>query len=479
MDSSMLLYAIGEVALLLLCICIYLLFHINGLKKLIKKLEEKILALRDTITTTKSNAKSLIKEAKESGVTSYLEFIEQQLGKTREYHQSLSPDRDIVLDLDVEVELERQIAALRNAFLVSEKEATYAGDEENPSWDVLKVKLEQLINFYQHAFKSDESAAGGSSGIDETEFEQLQEELNNFKKRVGNLEKFKKLFFDMEEKFSSAKAEAEDYYQQLKARAKEIDAGEDFDQLLEQYSNAYSSIGQSLEDGKEIESGAESNDGAETIPAVRTEKVYIRNQDELDNLRNMMANQHGIISQLKQKLEESSGENSEQLVEEMTDQLSKQERFLKESEACIQLLEDELQAANQQISDLSKQLTQLKTDIVEGGADDSTVNSEAVDSDVDEVKAEGAPSDKAVEELVAGYVTESRDMLNTIYQLERENKELKEKLERGGFGEGKASDGQAEELRTKLSEVQQELLNLQTQHIELEERYIELKASTL
>lgn len=489
MDSNMLLYAVSEVAVLLLCICIYLLFHLKSLKKLVAQLEEKILTLRETITATKKKAQSLIAEARDAGVSTYVDFIETQLSNTRDYHQMQSPDRDIVLDLDVEVELERQVAALRNAFLVSEKEASYAGDEDNPSWDVLKVKLEQLINFYQHAFKSEVSDEAVGE-IDEaaleqlqTELEQLQEELNNYKKRVGNLEKFKKLFFDMEGKWSAAKAEADDYYQQLKARAKELDAGEDFDQLLDNYANSYSSLDLSFEDGRTIDGGGSisaSMDAEGEGRAVRTEKVYIKNQDEIDRLRDMMANQHDIIAQLKKKLrdgskEERTEEEKDSLLDEMSEELDKQERFLKESETCIQLLEDELDAAQAQIKDLGDALAKFQSEIAGAASGGETVQEgeKAASGDV--------PSEKEVEELVAGYITESRDMLNTISLLEQENQQLKEQLENGDF-EGDSSSGssdEAEELRAKLKEVQQELLNIQTQHIELEERYIELKTSTM
>lgn len=492
MDSNMLLYAVSEVAVLLLCICIYLLFHLKSLKKLVAQLEEKILTLRETITATKKKAQSLIAEARDAGVSTYVDFIETQLSNTRDYHQMQSPDRDIVLDLDVEVELERQVAALRNAFLVSEKEASYAGDEDNPSWDVLKAKLEQLINFYQHAFNSDSVVGEGAGEVDEaalaqlqTELEQLQEELNNYKKRVGNLEKFKKLFFDMEGKWSAAKAEADDYYQQLKARAKELDAGEDFDQLLESYANSYSSLDLSFEDGRIIEGGGGSDSESRDVEGgerpVRTEKVYIKNQDEVDRLRDMMANQHGIIAQLKQKLRDSSKEErteeeKDSLLDEMSEQLDKQERFLKESETCIQLLEDELDGAQAQIKELGDALAKFQGEIA-GAASGGEAAQEG------EKAASGdGPSEKEIEELVAGYITESRDMLNTISLLEQENQQLKEQLENGDFAGDSSSSGSsddAEELRTKLSEVQQELLNIQTQHIELEERYIELKTSTM
>src|SRR5262245_36229217 len=126
MNSDMLLYATAEIAVLLLCICAYLVFHISNLKKLIKRLEAKVLELRGTINATKQNAKAKIQEIKNNfQEKTYLEYIDAQIDATREHHASQSPDRDIVLDLDTDIPEERQIAALRHAFLVMEKEAQY------------------------------------------------------------------------------------------------------------------------------------------------------------------------------------------------------------------------------------------------------------------------------------------------------------------------------------------------------------------
>ena len=101
MNSDMLLYATAELAVLLLCICAFLVFHVGNLKKLIKRLEAKVLELRGTITATKHNARAKIQEVKNNfQEKTYLEYIDEQIELTREHHAGQSPDRDIVLDLD-------------------------------------------------------------------------------------------------------------------------------------------------------------------------------------------------------------------------------------------------------------------------------------------------------------------------------------------------------------------------------------------
>jgi chromosome segregation ATPase len=483
MDSNMLLYAFGELALLLLCVCIYLLFHVRGLKKLVGKFEDKVVQLRNTITLTKENAKKLIHQAREEGSSSYIDFIEEQIEATRDFHQSQSPDRDIVLDLDADVSIERQSAALRHAFLVSEKEASYAGEEDGPSWEVLRFKLEKIINFYQHAFGAKEANESDPEEFSEEDFfkaasqehEQLKEELNNYKKRVENLEKFKKLFFELESKWDKAREEAEGHHNALKEQVEQLDVSEDFLRILDQYGDSYDSLAASFSEGQLIEGVAERS--AQTLqsvdsngqPVVSENKKIIVDNEKVSRLMKFMAEQQENISELKRKLSSCiTLEEKDKIIEEMTAQFERQERFLKESEGCIQMLDDELSEARKQVSKLTEELEELQANAME--------RSEASENSSGEIRA------GEIDERINKYVEESRDMLNTIALLEQENQQLKNQIEFGDTGKNASANGDNEdalELKAKLSDVQQELLNLQTQYIELEERYIELKSSSL
>ncbi len=151
-NSNIIMYITGEMALMLLLVCGFLLFHIKSLKKLIAKLEEKISALRKSMRSAKKAVEKAQSELATASVEteepkSFLELLEAEIDETRDYHQSLNPDRDIVLDISPDAPLERQVASLRHAFLMAEKEARYATDGEKASWDVLQSKLQQVIEF--------------------------------------------------------------------------------------------------------------------------------------------------------------------------------------------------------------------------------------------------------------------------------------------------------------------------------------------
>lgn len=436
LNTDLLVYIVGELAVLLLLVTLFLLLHVKKLKALINKLESKIQALRQSLGVAKKGTREALEQLAERDKIKpklYIDYIDQQIEGTRDHHQGLNPDRDIVLDITQDAPMARQIASLRHALLIAEKEAGYAGEDGAPSWDVLQSKFQQIIEFYQQS--SEQEVADEQLQTDDSQ------ELEGLKKRVANLEGFKKLFFDMESKWENAKKQAEEYHEQLLALGIQIGGGEQFQDLMGKYANAFNEVGEL------IESASDSPESSSTVIDNRTSsvgKLVIANQEEMQRLRNMAVDQHKVISELKKQLMNSSSPQEQQeVLEELTDQLERQQRFLKEAETCSQLLEDELTRALEENQQLR------------AAADD------------------GSPEDlEKLESLVTELSEQSRGMLTTIAELEKENSELQEQFKSGGASEEGAA---SEELQEKLNSAQQELLNLQTQHIELEERYLELK----
>lgn len=441
LNTELVVYIVAELALILLLVTLFLLLHVKKLKALIKKFESKIQDLRQSLGVAKKetrNALERLAEQEKIKPKLYIDYIDQQIESTRDHHQSLNPDRDIVLDITPDAPIARQAASLRHALLIAEKEADYAGEDGSPSWDVLQVKLQQVIEFYQQA--SDQDVVSDEQPADDPQ------EAEGLKKRIANLEGFKKLFFDMESKWGEAQKEAEEYHEQLMALGIQIGGGEQFQDLMGKYANAFNEVGEL------IAATAGDSELLHDDPKAVTDmdssgnsvgKMVIANQEEMQRLRNMAVDQHKVISELKKQLVDSSSpEQQQEVLEQLTEQLERQQRFLKESETCSQLLEDELTRA----LDENQQLREA---------------------------ADGTPPEALdkLQSLVSELTDQSREMLSTIAELEQENKELQVQLNSGEGSPGEAS----EEVLEKLGATQQELLNLQTQHIELEERYLELK----
>lgn len=273
--------------------------------------------------------------------TPYTERLDQQLLDTKEHHYNLGNHQDISLDLDPDAPLPRRTAALRYAFLIAEKEAT-AGEQVN--WEFLANRYQQLLSF-------NEDYAPESSEQLRERLTQIQEELQQAKKRINNLERFKAMYFELEERWEKCKDTADVHYSELKNMAANSEQPDDFCSLLEQYHASYADLGVMIETGVQE---------AQADPEIPAESQL----HELRRLRSVAAEQHLIISELQSQLSGSfSSEEQVVVVESLKTELTKQARYLQESETCIRLMEDELATANRQLEQLrdrANQATQLK-----------------------------------------------------------------------------------------------------------------------
>lgn len=457
LDTTVMFYIAAEIAVFLLLIGIFLLFHIKKLRALIAKLEAKIRSLRKELKKSRKAAKQALDELAEKSKIkpkALIDYIDEEIDNTRDYHEGLNPDQDIVLDISPEAPVERQAASLRHAFLIAEKEAKYAGSDDESNWAVLQAKLQQIIDFYRGANPPEEKVEEIEEPVVQAQVDNT-EEVKALKARIENLEGFKTLFFDMEGQWESAKVQAEEYYQKLMELGRGMGAGDDFTDLLHDYSKTFDDLGLVIT-GQEVDESRSAQ--AETAVQVSVVKGAAggaaENQEEINRLRSMAVDQHKVIEELKKKLlGADSVEAKDEVIGQLTKELEQLQRFVKEAETCTELIEGELNRAIEENEDLRKKL---------GTLGDADVPKEEVER---------------LETMVNDFTDESRGMLATIASIEEENQELKQTIESGELGIETVEGGSADagELKEKLADVQQELLNLQTQHIELEERYLELK----
>lgn len=310
--------------------------------------------LRNLITQLQARLKELAANQKNAVIPppappqpelSYSDRLDEQLAATKEHHDSLDSHQDIALDLDPDSPLARRTAALRYALLVAEREATA---DAQTNWEILASRYQQLLSFNEdYAPQTDATDTQPQEDLD-----QIKDELQQAKKRITNLERFKAMYFELEELWEKCKDKADEHYNELRSMAAKTEQPEDFTSLLEQYHSSYAEFGETLEAG-----GQESAVGAPADSQLH----------ELRRLRSVAADQHRIISELQHQLNTSSAaEEKAVIVESLQIELSKQARFLKESETCIQLMEDELASANNQLlqlRDKANRAAQLKSEV--------------------------------------------------------------------------------------------------------------------
>lgn len=354
--SNLLLIGVIEVAVLLFVLSFFLIIQNRSLRKLVAQLKEKAQELVKEIKRARASTVPTALETSQTEAApakSYLSYIDEQIEYTRLHHGTLDASQDIALDISPDTPLPLRAAALRHAILLAEKEAfsqTLANEE--PDWYSLRSKYEQIFSFYEDFSETADAPEG-----DDEELESLRSELSNARNRVNNLEKFKKLYFNLEEKWDNTKADAETKYNNLSDIASKMDDSGELNQALDDYHAGYNEVTVILDQGIDDESFIKSASGASSEAA-----------SEVKHLRAVAADQHKIIEGLQKRLlSASTEEERNEIVSGLQDELTKQMRFVQESETCIQLLEDELQNAMADVEQLKSRLNhlpQIKSEII-------------------------------------------------------------------------------------------------------------------
>ena len=165
-----------------------------------------------------------------------------------------------------------------------------------------------------------------------------------------------------------------------------------------------------------------------TIEITRTETDK-RAQTEIQHLRQVAEDQHQTISKLQKKLAAAdTAEQRQEIIRDLSEQLERQTRFVRESETCIQLLEDELSANNNRVRELEERLANAGSQIPE------------------------------LQQAARQLSEENRRLLRRLQTMEAKNEQLLHQYNNRGAGR-----------------LQQDMLKLQQQYAKLEEKYLALR----
>lgn len=416
-SSTLILIVAAELVLLLLVICIVLGIQNRGLRKLVNQLTAKAKALMQELKKARAAAQDQPPSPNtKQGVLGYLDYLEQQIACTLDHHAKLKSNQDIALDIIPGTPLPYRTVALRHALLLAEKESCASiANAEEPDWKVLRGKYEQIFSFLEDY--ADE--ATDDDAADSEELNTIRAELDNARQRIKNLEKFKQLYFDLEEQWKSTKQEAENQYQDLSSMASKLDDSGELSEALSKYHNSYDGI------ASMIENGVDGQDIAATAGSSHDSSKEVR------QLRAVAADQHRIIEELQRQLREASTDAERtQIVEGLQGELQKQMRFVQESETCIQLLEDELTSANRDIESLKarvKDLPGLKSELL-----DMRKHYDELDLKYHSLVTENRKLQKQLDGKVARPVRETKDesgeLRKQLSEMESRYNELEEKF---------------------------------------------------
>lgn len=420
----------AEVAFILLVLCIALFIQNRSLKRLIEQLKEKAQALLQELNLLKAQAQAE-PEVAPTQEHSYLKYIDTQLQHTYNHHQSLNSNQDISLDIEPGTPLPHRSAAFRHVVLLAEKEAnTSIADGSPPNWQALREKYEQLFSFMEEFAQQQDSAEENSEDIqtknesdkakdadlEQNEDSLLRQELEVAHKRIQNLERFKQLFFDLEEKWNKASSEAQSHYDGMSTMINGMDNAGDLQQSLDKYSSSYTEV------SRLIETGA---NGQSVVELASTNSVV---SSEVKQLREVAADQHRIITDLQRQLRDAvTQQERESLIINLQAELEKQAKYVKESESCIQLLEGELDITSRDLQQLKNKLSSLPGLQASFG----TLNAEHEELKEYFIKAQDEIEtlEKALKQTAAAKNTGDTDTLKRqLLEMETKYNELEEKF---------------------------------------------------
>lgn len=410
----------AEINIVLLICAVIFFIHARKLKLLVRRQQDKLLELLQASKNAPAETKPVVDAPP---TESYKSYLNKELDTTAAQFSADSPDQDIALELPADSPLFHRVLALRYAFLRAEELGTTEQSGTTEYWNIFQQTLAPLL--------ASQSAAANT---------ELEAELETAKKRIENLEKFKRLFFDMEKQWGTAQANAQDYYSQLMALSEGVSDRPAFNKVLESYHGVYDGIQQNI---TQVIQNQDSWGQHKTINITRQDP---RAAEEIVKLRNVAADQHRIINDLQRKLTEATTtEEKEVVIQELQQQLQRQTRFVHESETCIQLLEDELAKAHEEISLKEKTL------------DETNLLSE---------------ENKQIKNTLHNFTLESKDLMSSISELEEENDSLKQNLLQAPQT---TTQNNAKETSAEVKKMQSELMDMKKQYAELEEKYLDLK----
>lgn len=414
--SNALIAIVIEVNMVLIICTVFFFIHSRKLKSLVRRQQEKLLEL----LKLQQKAPTAAPQLPVDPIQSYKSYLNEELDATAAEFAVHSPDADIALELPIDSPFLQRILALRYAFLRAEELGTTEDRGTPEYWSIFQQTLAPLLA--------------------QPQVDSSSEELETAKKRIENLEKFKRLFFDMEKQWSAAQANAQDYYAQLLALSEGVSDRAAFNNVLENYHGVYDSIQQNI---TQIVQNPDSFHQNKVINITRQDP---RAAEEIVKLRNVAADQHRIINDLQRKLvDATTTEEKELVIHELQQQLQRQIRFVQESETCIQLLEDELAKAQEEISLQERTLDET-----------NALNEE----------------NKQIKNTLHNFTLESRDLISSLNELEQENDSLKQNMRQTG---STASQTNVKDSSAEVKKIQTELSDLQKQYAELEEKYLDLK----
>ncbi len=234
----------------------------------------------------------------------------------------------------------------------------------------------------------------------------LNAQLEQASQRIANLEKFKQLYFDLQDRLTTSVEEIEQLNQQIEGLAEGSDNFADIMAISEQNKAQYINMGQmiGMDSASHHDSVAEKMDYSDALINER--------KDELKRLKHQVARQFEEIWGLQNRLTTTSDQSPNP--DELSAGIETMSHSLNDAQMCIETMDMEIQTLSSEITNLRNKLKQ------QGSAGSGSGNQS--------IELEKQVQEK--DQLIARFIQENNEMKSCIIGLEESNSEQSNTINR-------------------------------------------------
>jgi Sec-independent protein translocase protein TatA len=399
---------LGEIALVIIGVLAAVIIVVMKDRK---KLKDYSGYLKDTIKKLKKKIKEKEEqESQERALAMLKAIIEHVHSQYQARYGDDIPDKN---EEDDKPAVDKFIMIAGYQIMTAQLSAMENSNEPEIAWEKITNELTPLIQNYLNVPKS---------AVVEAEGSELQEKLDNASQRLQNLEKFKALYFELQEKLSSSVAEIEALNHQLSELSVGSENHEQIMSIIEKNKTHYIEMGQmiGMDNEQHHASVADSMDYSDAIINER--------KDEIKRLKHQIAQQFEEIWTLQSRL---SNNNSDDVnPDDISAGMDTIIRQMKDAEMCIETMDMEIQTLSSELSNAKNRIKELEA---EGSG------------------TKGGITEAEKEAMVARFAQESKEMMGCITGLEDSNAE------------------QSKQIKT----LEEKLSQLETEYASMEAKYLQ------
>ncbi len=390
--------------------------YTDNLKKIVQKLKQK-----------------LLEKDNEQSQERILELLNALIDHVHEQYLALYGSEIKVTENDDSPSVEKFILIAGYQIMIAARAALENSNEPDAAWEKIKNEITPLIENYLSPALSAPSLLADSpdEGADN-----LQAELENAHQRIANLEKFKQLYFDLQDRLVSSVEEIENLNQQIAEIVEGDDNFANIRAIIEKNKTQYIHMGQMI--------GMDKEHHHESVLAKMdySAELISERKDEIKRLKQQISQQFEEIWGLQSRLSNPSGVTPDSA--QLSAGIETMSRQLKDSEMCIETMDMEIQTLSSEIANLQNKLQQQEAGSVSG-------------SGLVELEEKVLKKDQ----IIARFTQESNELMSCITGLENNIDEQSDSI--------KALTNKLEKSKIVAEKHQQ----LEMAYADMEEKYLQ------